>query len=44
METAELLQQLRGFGCDEAQGYLYARPMPAAETERFLAQRTVAQT
>ncbi|MBX9958975.1 MAG: EAL domain-containing protein [Burkholderiaceae bacterium] len=44
VETAELLQQLRGFGCDEAQGYLYARPMPAAETERYLAQRTVAQT
>uniref|UniRef100_UPI0035AFD0B5 sensor domain-containing protein n=1 Tax=Hylemonella sp. TaxID=2066020 RepID=UPI0035AFD0B5 len=44
VESAELLQQLRGFGCDEAQGYLYARPMPAAETERYLAQRTVAQT
>ena len=44
VETAQPLQQLRGFGCDEAQGYLYARPMPAAETERYLAQRTVAQT
>ena len=40
VETAELLQQLRGFGCDEAQGYHYARPMPAAEAERYLAQLT----
>ncbi|MCZ8251429.1 MAG: EAL domain-containing protein [Hylemonella sp.] len=40
VETAELLQQLRGFGCDEAQGYHYARPMPAAEAERYLVQLT----
>ena len=39
VETAELLLQLRSFGCDEAQGYHYARPMPAADFERFLASR-----
>ena len=43
VETAELLQQLRGFGCDEAQGYHYARPMPAAEAARYLTQQTVAR-
>jgi diguanylate cyclase (GGDEF)-like protein/PAS domain S-box-containing protein len=37
VETPDLPQQLRAFGCDEAQGYLYARPMPAAEFERYLA-------
>ncbi|MBX9870624.1 MAG: EAL domain-containing protein [Burkholderiaceae bacterium] len=41
VETAELLQQLRGFGCDEAQGYHYARPMPAAAAELYLAQQAV---
>ncbi len=44
VETAELLQQLRGFGCDEAQGYHYARPMPAAQAERYLATQTLART
>ena len=41
VETADLLQQLRAFGCDEAQGYHYARPMPAAEFERYLADQAV---
>lgn len=34
-EQANLLVQL---GCDAIQGYLYGRPMPAAETEHFLSQ------
>ena len=38
VETVEMLQQLRMFGCDEAQGYYFARPMPASEMERFLAR------
>jgi diguanylate cyclase (GGDEF)-like protein/PAS domain S-box-containing protein len=36
VETPDLLPQLQAFGCDEAQGYYYARPMPAAEFERYL--------
>ncbi len=30
VETAEQLRRLREAGCDQAQGYLIARPMPAA--------------
>jgi len=37
VETPDLLQALRSFGCDEAQGYHFARPMPADEFERYLA-------
>ena len=29
VETAEQAEYLREFGCDRAQGYLYARPQPA---------------
>jgi diguanylate cyclase (GGDEF)-like protein len=28
---------LRGLGCDEGQGYLFAKPMPEAELRRFVA-------
>ncbi len=35
VETAEMVQQLRIFKCDEVQGYYYARPMPADEFERY---------
>ena len=31
VETADMLHRLQGFGCDEAQGYYLARPMPADE-------------
>ena len=37
VETAEMVQQLRAYGCDQAQGYYYARPMPAAEIAQLLA-------
>jgi diguanylate cyclase (GGDEF)-like protein/PAS domain S-box-containing protein len=36
VETQEMAERLREFGCDEAQGYHFARPMPAAELEAFL--------
>ena len=36
VETDEQLRILRSLGCNEAQGYLFARPMPAKELERFL--------
>ena len=39
VETPDLLQQLRNFGCDEAQGYHFARPMAAAEFEGYMGRR-----
>ncbi len=37
VETAEMAQQLRAYGCDQAQGYHYARPMPADQLAQLLA-------
>jgi EAL domain-containing protein (putative c-di-GMP-specific phosphodiesterase class I) len=36
VESQAQYQFLRGLGCDVAQGYLIARPMPADECEGFL--------
>ncbi len=36
VETAEQFEQLRELGCDMAQGYFLARPMPAAELTKIL--------
>jgi diguanylate cyclase (GGDEF)-like protein len=33
VETAGQLKQLRELGCDQAQGYLFARPLPPADVE-----------
>ena len=38
VETGQIRDQLRAFGCDAAQGYFYSRPVPAPEIERLLAQ------
>jgi len=36
VETKEILDHLNRLGCDVAQGYLIAKPMPASEFEKFL--------
>ena len=37
VETNAQLQRLENLGCDQAQGYYFARPMPAHEVAGFLA-------
>ena len=39
VETADQLAYLRSQGCDEAQGYYFSPPLPAADVERYLLQR-----
>jgi diguanylate cyclase (GGDEF)-like protein len=39
VEDAAMLASLRNFQCDEAQGYHFARPMPAEEFARYLAEQ-----
>jgi len=36
VETEDMLCQLRAFGCDEAQGYHFARPLPPEQIEMLL--------
>lgn len=39
VETEAVAMILRDFGCTEAQGYHFARPLPAEEFVRFVSQR-----
>lgn len=39
VETMEQLELVRAMQCDEAQGYIIARPMPVAELEKYLSQK-----
>jgi diguanylate cyclase (GGDEF)-like protein len=41
VETPEQLQILRELGCDEIQGYLISRPVPAADVRAFLERPVV---
>ena len=43
VETELLLDRLAVLGCDVAQGYVIARPVPAVELEEWLAERTSAR-
>jgi diguanylate cyclase (GGDEF)-like protein len=43
VETAEQAARLKEWGCPEAQGYLFARPMSPDDLVRFLATRDAAQ-
>jgi diguanylate cyclase (GGDEF)-like protein len=36
VETPEQLELLRGFGCDQVQGYLISRPLPLTELVEYL--------
>ena len=38
IETKEELEHLRSLGCTRAQGYFFARPMPAEEMSKLLAK------
>ncbi len=40
VEDQESLDALAALGCDEAQGYLIARPMPASQFETWLTERS----
>jgi diguanylate cyclase (GGDEF)-like protein/PAS domain S-box-containing protein len=42
IETADQLAQLRELGSDRGQGYLFSRPLPAADLDQVLAERTLA--
>jgi diguanylate cyclase len=38
VESAEQLESLRSMGCDLAQGYHLARPLPPEDVPEFLAE------
>jgi EAL domain-containing protein (putative c-di-GMP-specific phosphodiesterase class I) len=43
VETREQLDALRRLGCDQSQGYLHSKPVPASDLEQMLASLHGAQ-
>jgi diguanylate cyclase (GGDEF)-like protein len=41
VESAEARELLRSYGCDQAQGYLFSRPLPAAQFEAWVSRQPV---
>jgi EAL domain-containing protein (putative c-di-GMP-specific phosphodiesterase class I) len=41
VESADAQEMLRNYGCDEGQGYLFSRPVPAAQFRAWLARQPV---
>ena len=41
VETKEQVDLLRSIGCDQVQGYYYAKPMPAEEVFALLKEKNV---
>jgi diguanylate cyclase (GGDEF)-like protein len=44
VETAAQRELLHAWSCDQIQGYHYGRPLPAAETQRFIEQEETSQS
>jgi diguanylate cyclase (GGDEF)-like protein len=44
VETAHSAQVLRGFGCEQAQGFLFGAPVPAADTVKLFSPASAATT
>jgi EAL domain-containing protein (putative c-di-GMP-specific phosphodiesterase class I) len=44
IETPEQLETVRALGCELGQGYLFSRPVPAAEISRMLGEAAVGDT
>jgi EAL domain-containing protein (putative c-di-GMP-specific phosphodiesterase class I) len=42
VETVEQMELLRELGCEKAQGFYFARPVPAAEAAALLAESAAA--
>ena len=42
IETADQAEYLKRMGCESAQGYLFAKPVPVADAARMVAARRVA--
>ena len=43
VETGQQLRSLRQLGCDDIQGYLVSRPIPAAEVAQWWTRRPMTQ-